>query len=731
MASNPQVSSGNPHPWMSEFGPHAYINRELSWLEFNRRILYQALDADTPLLEAIRFLSSFSDNLDEFFMVRVAALKHQQASPITQLPPDGLPPQQQLQAISKTLMPMVRQQHHHFGWRLRPRLAKHGVVLLDYGELEKNQQNYLNHYFEHQIFPVLTPLVVDPDQPLPYLSNLSLNLAVLLTDWQTGSAAIAWVKIPRVLPRLLTLPLELAPRRPCQWLGLPLEQAIAPHLGTLFPGLEVAASYLFRVTRDTDLALEEDEADDLMLAVEQELRKRHLRESAVRLEVQSGMPTSLQGLLMQALGLDGADVYEIDGMVGLGDLMTLTSLPASKLKEPPWTPVIPRGLGANISSNVARVDGSDSQTEDLFALVRRQDQLLHHPYHSFVATVERFITQAAADPQVLAIKMTLYRTSGDSPIVKALIAAAGNGKQVTVVVELKARFDEENNIHWARQLERSGVHVVYGVLGFKTHAKLVLVVRREGDRINRYVHFGTGNYNPKTARTYTDLGLLSTDPDLGADAAELFNYLTGYSRQCVYRQLLVAPVSLRQQLVNLIQGEIDQARQGRPARIIAKLNALVDPQLTALLYQASQSDVPVDLIVRGVCCLRPGLAGISDNIRVISIIGRFLEHSRLVYFHHGGDETLLIGSADWMTSHLDQRVEVLAPIRDQALQSELKFILDLALKDNCQAWVMAADGTYMRRRPGTDSPRHFQQLLMAHYRQATRGEVNVASQVTN
>lgn len=711
MASNPQVPSGNSHPLVTEFAPHTYINRELSWLEFNRRILHQALDPDTPLLEAIRFLSSFSDNLDEFFMVRVAALKHQQANLITQPGPDGLSPQQQLHWISRTLRPMVRQQHHHFGCQLRPHLADHGIVLLDYDDLEVDQRDYLNQHVEDQILPVLTPLAVDPGQPLPYLSNLSLNLAVLLIDCHAAVTTIAWVKIPRVLPRLLTLPLELGSRPSCRWLGLPLEQAIAPHLGTLFPGLEVAASYLFRVTRDADLVLQEDEADDLMLAIEQELRKRHLRESAARLEVQSGMPSSLRHLLMQALGLDGADVYEIDGMVGLGDLITLTTLPVPDLKEPSWTPVIPTGLSANVPS----VDGMDPQTEDLFALLRCQDQLLHHPYHSFVATVQRFITQAAADPQVLAIKMTLYRTSGDSPIVKALIAAAGNGKQVTVVVELKARFDEENNIHWARQLEQAGVHVVYGVLGFKTHAKMVLVVRREDDRINRYVHFGTGNYNPKTARTYTDLGLLSAHPDLGADAAELFNYLTGYSRQRSYRQILVAPVSLREQLVNLIQGEIDQAHRGKQARIIVKLNALVDPGLTALLYKASQAGVSIDLIVRGICCLRPGLAGISDNIRVISIVGRFLEHSRLVYFHHGGDEVLLIGSADWMTSNLDQRVEVLVPIRDRVLQSEVKFILDLALEDNCQAWDMAADGSYTQRRPGANLPRHFQRLLMAHY----------------
>lgn len=713
MASDPQVPSVNPRPRAVALGSHAYVNRELSWLEFNRRILHQALDPDTPLLAAVRFLSRFSDNLDEYFMVRVAALKHQVAAQVTGTSLDGLSPQQQLQAISETLRPMVRQQHHHFWWQLRPHLADHGVVLLDYGDLDAAQHDYLNSYVAHQILPVLIPLVADPGQPLPYLSNRSLNLAVLLIDQQTAATTIAWVKIPRVLPRLVPLPIDLGSQSSCRWLGLPLEQAIAPHLATLFPGVEVSAAYLFRVTRDGDLALKEDGADDLLLAIEQEVRKRHISGTAVRLEIQADMPISLRDQLMQALALTTADVYPIDGMLGLGDLVSLTALSAPDLQDPVWTPVVPAALANHAPSG----DGIEPQGEDLFRLLRRQDQLLHHPYHSFIATVQQFISQAATDPQVLAIKMTLYRTSGDSPIVKALIVAAGNGKQVTVVVELKARFDEENNIHWARQLEQAGVHVVYGVLGLKTHAKMVLVVRREGDRINRYVHFGTGNYNPKTARTYTDLGLLSAHPDLGADTAELFNYLTGYSRQQSYRQLLVAPVNLRQQLVTLIQEEIDQANRGGEAKIVAKLNALIDPELTTLLYRASQSGVSIDLIVRGICGLRPGLVGVSDNIRVISIIGRFLEHSRLVYFHRGGDPLLLIGSADWMTSNLDRRVEVLVPIQDRALQAELKLTLDLALEDNCQAWDMAPDGSYVQRRPApTDIPRHYQRQLMARYR---------------
>jgi polyphosphate kinase len=433
-------------------------------LEFNRRILYQALDPDTPLLAAVRFLSRFSDNLDEYFMVRVAALKHQVAAQVTCTSLDGLSPQQQLRAISETLRPMVRQQHHHFRWQLRPHLAHRGIMLLDYGDLDTTQQDYLNAYVAQQILPVLTPLVADPGQPLPYLSNRSLNLAVLLRNQQTAATTVAWVKIPRVLPRLIPLPIDLSSQSSCRWLGLPLEQAIAPHLANLFPGVEVWATYLFRVTRDGDLALKDDGADDLLLAIEQEVRKRHLSGTAVRLEIQADMPISLRDQLMQALGLTTADVYEIDGMLGLGDLVSLTTLSAPDLQDPTWTPVVPAALANHTPSR----DGIEPQGEDLFTLLRRQDRLLHHPYHSFVATVQQFISQAATDPQVLAIKMTLYRTSGDSPIVKALIAAAGNGKQVTVVVELKARFDEENNIHWARQLEQAGVHVVYGVLGLKT-----------------------------------------------------------------------------------------------------------------------------------------------------------------------------------------------------------------------------------------------------------------------
>jgi polyphosphate kinase len=702
--------------------PNYYISREVSWLEFNRRVLHEALDERTPLLEALKFLSIFSANLDEYFMVRVAAIKQQIEAQVNPRSPDGLTPAEQLQAISTTLRPMVIQQHHTFAHRLRSQMAQKGIRLLNYSNLTQAQRHYLQHYFDEQIFPVLTPLAVDPGHPFPYISNLSLNLAVVVEDPQTQITHFARVKVPRVLPRFITLPESLwstRRRQPCCWLGIPLEQVIAHHLGALFPGMVVHDHYLFRVTRNADLAVEEDEADDLMLAIEKELRKRRLGGSAVRMEIQQTTPPPVRTMLMEELGLAEVDVYDIEGLLGLGDLMTFMGLPIPELKAPAWVPTVPPAIDNLSRPHIDEADADLEDAEDLFALLRRQDQLFHHPYHSFSATVQRFITQAAHDPQVLAIKMTLYRTSGDSPIVSSLISAAENGKQVAVLVELKARFDEENNINWARKLEQSGVHVVYGLMGLKTHTKIVLVVRREGDHMRRYFHLGTGNYNPKTARVYTDLGLLSACPDLGADISELFNYLTGYSRQQQYRQLLVAPLTLRPRLIELIDQEMNQVSQGREGRIIAKMNSLVDPEMIALLYQASQAGVSIDLIVRGICCLRPGLKGVSENIRVISIIGQFLEHSRIFYFYNGGDEIFLLGSADWMPRNLDRRVEAVVPIADLAIREELKLILDLSLTDNRQAWDMKADGTYTQRRPpeGEES-RSSQALLMERATQA-------------
>lgn len=695
--------SGKPAANLSD--PQYYISRELSWIEFNRRVLHEALDERTPLLEALKFLAIFSTNLDEYFMVRVAALKQQIEAQVTRRSPDGRSPQEHLDEVSTALRPIVEQQHQAFSTDLRQQMADQGIWLLDYDELTTAQQTYCRDYFEEQIFPVLTPLAVDPGHPFPYISNLSLNLAVVVQDPHTQQPHFARVKVPRVLPRFIPLPApqgEDLDSRLYRWLGVPLEQIIAANLSALFPGMVVQEHYCFRITRDADLAVEEDEADDLMLAIEQELRKRRRGGSAVRMEIQRATPGPVRAMLTEELGLAETDVYDIDGLLGLGDLMTFMALPLPDLKAPSWSASVPPALERLSPPGVEDDDTTLETADDLFSLLRRQELLLHHPYHSFSATVQRFITQAAHDPQVLAIKMTLYRTSGDSPIVTSLISAAENGKQVTVLVEIKARFDEENNINWARKLEQSGVHVVYGLVGLKTHCKVTLVVRREGQHIRRYYHIGTGNYNPKTARVYTDLGLLSARDDVGADISDLFNYLTGYSRQQVYRQLLVAPLTLRQRLVSLIEQEIACQNKGKQGLIIIKLNSLVDPDLIALLYRASQAGVSIDLIVRGICCLRPGVPGISDRIRVISIVGQFLEHSRIVYFRQGGEEVVLLGSADWMPRNLDRRVEVMVPVADPALQAEVKAILNLCLEDNRRAWDMATDGSYRQRCPGAD-----------------------------
>lgn len=683
--------------------PDYYFNRELSWLEFNNRVLHEAIDPRTPLLERLKFMSIFSSNLDEFFMVRVAGLKQQVEAKVTKLTPDGRSPQQQLDAISERLRPMVAQQHRHFEQALRPQLAAKGIYLLDYVDLNQEQRVYLQRYFEEQIFPVLTPLAVDPGHPFPYISNLSLNLAVVVKDAETDEEHFARVKVPKVLPRFVSLPQELQLRQkslPTIWTGVPMEQVIAHNLEFLFPGMNIQEYHPFRITRNADLEVEEDEADDLMLAIEQELRKRRLGGSVVCMEIQPAMPTSLRETLMREMGLSDSDVYHVEGLMGLGDLMSFMALPLPELKDQSWAPVVPSRL-RKISppeTDSSLTEGEDG--EEIFAVIRRRDLLFHHPYHSFPATVQRFITIAAHDPDVLAIKMTLYRTSGDSPIISALIAAAENGKQVAALVELKARFDEENNINWARKLEKSGVHVVYGLMGLKTHTKVVMVVRREENCIRRYVHIGTGNYNPKTARIYTDLGLLSCREDLGADLTDLFNYLTGYSRQQSYRKLLVAPVNLRDRMLGLIRREIDHAKSGRHGRIVAKMNALVDPEIIATLYEASGVGVKIDLIVRGICCLRAGIEGISENIRVVSIVGRYLEHSRVFYFHNNGQEEVYIGSADWMPRNLDRRVEAIVPVEEPSLAKDLQEILGIMLADNRHAWDLQPDGRYLQRRPG-------------------------------
>ena len=676
--------------------PQYYFNRELSWLEFNHRVLHEALDERTPLLERLKFMAIFSSNLDEFFMVRVAALKQQVEAGVTKIPPDGLTPSEQLQEISALLRPLASQQDQHFEYVLRTELTKHEVHLINYVDLNQEQRSYLHNFFEEHIFPVLTPLAVDPSHPFPYISNLSLNLAVVVKDPETEQELFARVKVPKVLPRFVSLqPLEKDSE--VVWIGVPLEQVIAHNLEALFPGMNIQECHPFRITRNADLSVEEDEADDLLLAIEQELRKRRVGGSVVRMEIHASTPEALRKTLMQEMALEKNDVYEMEGLLGLGDLMSLMSLPLPELKDPPWSPVVPaRMFSSNDSGLTSREE--IQERADFFTLIREKDFLVHHPYDSFAATVQEFITQAAHDVDVLAIKMTLYRTSGDSPIVNALISAAENGKQVVALVELKARFDEENNIIWARKLEQSGVHVVYGLAGLKTHTKIALVVRQE-DHLRRYVHIGTGNYNPKTAKLYTDLGLFSCREELGEDLTDLFNFLTGYSRQKSYRKLLVAPVNLRDRMTAMIRREIAHCRSGTTGRIVAKMNALVDPRIIATLYEASQAGVQIDLIIRGICCLRPGIKGVSENIRVVSIIGRFLEHSRIFYFHNGGEEEVYIGSADWMPRNLDRRVEAVIPVEAPELIKDLQEFLGIMLADNRQAWELQSDGSWVQRQP--------------------------------
>jgi polyphosphate kinase len=682
--------------------PKYYFNRELSWLEFNHRVLHEAMDARTLLLERLKFMAIFSSNLDEFFMVRVAALKQQVEANVHKLSADGHTPEAQIEAIAQRLRPMAQQQDRHFEQELRPLLATKGIHLVNYVDLNQEQRLYLQSYFEEQIFPVLTPLAVDPGHPFPHISNLSLNLAVVVKDSLTEEEHFARVKVPDVLPRFVAFPPELQVEqkgRSPLWTGIALEQVIAHNLKFLFNGMEILEYYPFRITRNSDLDLEEDEAEDLLQAIEQEIRKRRLGGTVVRMEIQALMPEVLRQTLREELEITDQDIYEVEGLLGLRDLMALTGLPAPKLKDNPRQVITPPRLRKTNELTPEDFVKPKEDAEDVFSVIRRQDVFLHHPYYSFGRSVQTFITQAAFDPNVLAIKMTLYRTAGDSPIIDALIAAAENGKQVAVLVELKARFDEENNINRARKLESAGVHVVYGLVGLKTHTKVILVVRREGNRMRRYCHVGTGNYNHKTARLYTDVGLLSCRDELGADLTDLFNYLTGYSRQQEYRQLIVAPMNLRDRMVQLIRREIDHAKSDRHSRIVAKMNALVDTQLIQALYEASQAGVKVDLIIRGICCLRPGVPGVSENIRVISIVGRYLEHSRIFYFHNNGDEETFLGSADWMPRNLDRRVEVVTPVVDPEISKDLQEILGIMLADNRHAWDLQPNGDYVQRRP--------------------------------
>ena len=665
--------------------PQLYINRELSWLEFNSRVLHEAFDARNPLLERLKFAAIFSTNLDEFYMVRVAGLRRQVAANVTVTAPDGLSPQEQLDAISARVCQLLAQQQQLLHGELLPALVERGVPLVSFEEeLTAAELKRLDEYFEKQVYPVLTPLAVDPGHPFPYISNLSLSLAVEIRDPDTQEDHFARVKVPRSLPRWVPF------GRPNQF--IPLEQLIGINLRSLFPGMEVRNWYAFRITRNSDIELlSSEEPDDLLATIEEQVFLRRFGE-VVRLEVQTGTPPEMRALLVDELRddrlppnatLTEADVHEMGPLLEFGDLRELASLDIPELRDPPLVPSTPPRLRG--------VNGG------MFDVIRQGDVLVHHPFDSFQTTVEQFIERAAEDDDVLAIKLTLYRTSGDTPIVRALTEAAESGKQVVVLVELKARFDEANNITWARQLESAGVHVVYGMMDLKTHTKTCLVVRREADGIRRYIHVGTGNYNSKTARQYTDLGLFTCNPEIGADLSDLFNFLTGFSRQRHYRKLIVAPGEMRNRFHALIARETAHARAGRPARLIAKINALADAETVLALYDAAQAGVEIDLIVRGICCLRPGIEGISDNIRVTSVVGRFLEHSRLWYFLNDGDEEYYLGSADWMPRNFERRVEAVTPVEDKSLHESLRTMLASYLRDNRNAWTLQSDGSYRQR----------------------------------
>jgi polyphosphate kinase len=658
--------------------PQRYRNRELSWLDFNARVLTLAQDERVPLLERAKFLAIFSQNLDEFFQVRVAGLKDQVAAGVGGSSPDGRTAGQQLLDIRDRLDVLVPRLQAAFLDQVGPALAEAGIKLSSWSDLDEDDEKFLVETFEERIFPVLTPLAVDPGHPFPYISNLSLNLAVIVRDPDADLRRFARVKVPSLLPRFVVLPDGER--------YVPLEQVMAAHLDQLFPGMEIEQHHAFRVTRNTDLTLEEEEADDLLAMVEVELRRRRFGR-AVRLEIDAAMSDEVRELLQRELDVADEDVYVHTAPLDLGGLWSVHALDRPDLKDPPYQRVTPTRL--------ANVDG---ERVDVFDAVRRGDLLVHHPYESFRTTVEEFVRQASTDRQVLAIKMTLYRTSGDSPIARSLIRAAERGKQVAVIVELKARFDEGANIEWARQLETAGVHVTYGLIGLKVHAKAALVVREEPDGLRRYCHIGTGNYNSKTARVYEDLGLLTCDPAIGSDLAQLFNELTGYGRNIDYQRLLVAPRLLRDGLNDLIQGEIDAAHEqpGR-GRVTMKMNSLVDQDMIEELYRASQAGVEIDLIVRGICCLTPGVPGMSESIRVRSIVGRYLEHSRVYRFANGlgqGHALHLIGSADLMPRNLDRRVEALTPVTDEWLQARLDEVLDVALADDVLAWTLGPDGRW-------------------------------------
>ncbi|MFC8042314.1 RNA degradosome polyphosphate kinase [Nocardia sp. NPDC057353] len=662
-----------------------YLNRELSWLDFNARVLALAEDESLPLLERAKFLAIFASNLDEFYMVRVAGLKRRAETGLLVRSADGRSPSEQLELIAARAREIAQRHAGVFLDSVNPALTGEGIEIICWGDLSVTEAEKLSAYFHDQVFPVLTPLAVDPAHPFPYISGLSLNLAVTVKDATTGGEHFARVKVPDNVDRFVRVRRTETGNPIAAF--LPMEELIAAHLDLLFPGMTVVEHHSFRITRNADFEVDEDRDEDLLQALERELARRRFG-SPVRLEVSDDMTEHMLDLLLRELEVDPRDVIQVPGLLDLSSLMQVYGVDRPNLKDAPYVPATPAAFGER------------ETPRNVFAALREGDVLVHHPYDSFSTSVQRFIEQAAADPQVLAIKQTLYRTSGDSPIVNALIDAAEAGKQVVALVEIKARFDEQANIKWARALEQAGVHVVYGLIGLKTHCKTCLVVRREGSTIRRYCHIGTGNYNPKTARLYEDVGLLTAAPEIGADLTDLFNSLTGYSRKEDYRNILVAPHGVRAGIIERIQREIELAQQGEQARIRLKANAIVDEQVIDALYRASMAGVPVQIVVRGICGLRPGVPGMSENIEVRSILGRFLEHSRVMHFR--AQNEFWIGSADMMHRNLDRRVEVMAQVKDPKLREQLDGVFDSALYPTTRCWVLRPDGSWLAQ-PGADA----------------------------
>ena len=677
-----------------------FINRELSWIDFNKRVLLTGMEKDYKVLDKIKFFSIFSNNLDEFFMVRVASLKAQVEAGIRKKSIDGHTPKEQLKKINKEVKKLTILQEKYFNNELNDELKNEGIFIKKYCELNQNQKNWCNSYFLSSIFPLLTPLVVDPAHPFPFISNLSLNLAALINDGEESKNQFVRIKIPtKNIGRFILIPNEIIETEDeREHFFITVEDLIGNNINALFNGMECLNYSFFRVTRDADLELKELEADDLLLAVEQSLQKRRLGGDVVRLEVNENIPQNILKLLIESIAIPEEYIYFCKSLLGLDDLNYLIKINREDLKE--------NLLIGDTHPLLKSLDSSkDKNFNSIFSILRKQSILLHHPYDLFKTSVEEFINKAADDPLVLAIKITLYRVSKDSPIIEALMRAAENGKEVMTLVELKARFDEDNNIQWAKQLEQAGIHVVYGILGFKTHTKIALVVRKEKGRLRNYFHIGTGNYNSNTSRYYTDIGFLSTDPDISSDLIELFNYLSGFSKQKAYQKLLVSPTSLRKKFIFLINREIENIEEGKKGEIIAKMNSLVDPEIIQLLYLASQKGVKIHLIIRGICCLYPQRKNLSENIKVTSIIGHFLEHSRIFWFYNNNNPEVFIGSADWMRRNLDRRIEAVTPIEDLKLKSQLYDLLQTYIDDNYYSWIMNKDGIYEKKERDSNSNR--------------------------